>query len=59
MRRRDLIKVIAGSSTALPLAAYAQQPVTPVIGFLYAAVGASGYHMTGFHMGLPGFEDLH
>ena len=34
MRRRDFIKVIAGSAAALPLVTWAQQPPTPVIGFL-------------------------
>ena len=38
MRRRDFIKVIAGSTAGWPLIAYAQQPVTPVIGFLHSGL---------------------
>jgi putative ABC transport system substrate-binding protein len=34
MRRRDLIKGIAGSTVSWPLAARAQQPATPVVGFV-------------------------
>src|SRR3974390_652669 len=52
MRRREFIKVIAGSA-AWPLAARAQQPVLPVIGFL-SSTSSKGYtpYLAAFREGL-------
>jgi len=50
MRRRDFIKTIA-ISAAWPLAAHAQQPAIPVIGFLNAS-SPDAYRLRAFHQGL-------
>ena len=54
MRRRDFIKVVAGSAMTWPLVARAQQPLMPVVGVLSAewpnAVTAD--RLRAFHEGL-------
>jgi putative ABC transport system substrate-binding protein len=53
VRRRDFIRVIAGSSVAWPLAARAQQAALPVIGFLNGG-SSDGYvaQVAAFRQGL-------
>src|SRR5262249_13634822 len=60
MRRRDLIKAIAGSLTAWPIIARGQQAAMPVVGFLGPGSPESdAYRVTPFEQGLKeaGFVD--
>jgi hypothetical protein len=56
MRRREVISVLGGAAITWPLAARAQRPTSPIIGFLsMASATMIAPRLEGFRLGLRDF----
>ena len=52
MRRREFIAFVGSTAAAWPLAARAQQPAMPVVGFMITNVQSRSQQIAAFHAGL-------
>ncbi len=53
MKRRNFVALLGAAVTVMPLAAYAQQPAVPRVGYVWGGVrGTDLYYQTGFRQGL-------
>jgi putative ABC transport system substrate-binding protein len=53
MKRRNLVALLGAAVTVMPLAAHAQQPAVPRVGYVWGGVrGTDLYYQTGFRQGL-------
>jgi putative tryptophan/tyrosine transport system substrate-binding protein len=52
MKRRDFIALVSGAATGWPLAARAQPPVMPIIGFLHLGTAYTNAALAAFRRGL-------